>query len=571
MFSFFSHRNNLNPAPQTQDDYWLGKISPAHSYHALGEDYSVDIDVKQVLNARLVLFNKELAEELKLDLPDTETEIEAIVLKTFAWFKSDQQQAYLSDDDDNKSSFFASRYQDGDDKSVGSALGDGRALWTGEIITESETGCFHYADVVLKGTGVTPLAWFNHPRKTHNDGMASLPEAVYEYIYSLAAKASGIKVVGVLAVLELPFVREADNQKAAIIVRVGNHLRFAHYRYFSDNATQLEKIFEYGLKRDMGLSLAHVVNSKDAVDYLDLITHNLATDAAVYFDVHAVHGAPTFGNRTSCGGTIDVSTFVFPDAHHSHYSYMDGGTNLLGGDWGQTEQFFNLFSQLLASLKNSGFKYAADILPVEYFFRQFKLKFEAVLTHRWLTRLGLTDKEINLLSVDTKECFYSLVKSIYEAKGSRKIQFDEGKVLMAAFDPRKILSGTADCLENMDDAALLWNRLFKVQRNWATYTFADAKPYIKAYQKWIVMITKELQASNEVVSHWKQNSQKICLAERNEPGAEFFYGSERFFVVTEILQQISLSEVSWSRLSELAKNSLSKLADYGFAPHTKQG
>lgn len=564
MRSILFHHNYFNFFSKPKNDYFLSNISSEHSYHALGEDYFVNIEVKPVLNARLVLFNKELAAELRLDLPETDSEIEAVILKKFAWFKADQQQNHLSDDNEHNTTFFATRYQDAEDKSEGSALGDGRALWAGEIISESETGCFQYADVVLKGAGVTPLAWFNHPRKTHNDGMASMPEAVYEYIYSLAAKASGIKVVGVLAVIELPFVREADNEKAAIIVRVGNHLRFAHYRYFSDNRQQLEKIFEYGLKRDLGFPLDYLVNAEDVSRYLDVIVRNLATDAAVYFDVHAVHGAPTFGNRTSCGGTIDVSTFVFPDAHHSNYSYMDGGVNLLGGDWGQTEQFFNLFSLLQKSLKDSHFKYADEILPVEYFFRQFKLKFEDVLTNRWLVRLGLSDDEINRLSVDTKECFYSLVKSIYEAKGSRKIQFDSGKIIMAAFDPRNILSGTAECLEDIDDAHLLWVRLFKVRRNWATYTFSNAKPYIKAYQKWIIQIVNELQATAESFAIWKQNSQKIGLAERNEPGAEFFYGSERFVVATEILQQLGSAELSWAELSNAAKDSISHLVDSGF-------
>lgn len=135
---------------------------------------------------------------------------------------------------------------------------------------------------------------------------------------------------------------------------------------------------------------------------------------------------------------------------------------------------------------------------------------------------------------------------------------------MAAFEPRKILSGTADCLESIDDAALLWHRLFKVQRNWATYSFHDAKPYIKAYQKWLVRIVTELQTTTESIAVWRQNSQKIRLAERNEPGEEFFYGSERFSVMAEILQKISWNQVSWSELSVAAKDSISKLVDYGF-------
>ncbi len=50
----------------------------------------------------------------------------------------------------------------------------------------------------------------------------------------MAAETNGISAVGVLVVIELPFYHEVGNEKAAIVVRVSNHLRFAHYCYFLD-------------------------------------------------------------------------------------------------------------------------------------------------------------------------------------------------------------------------------------------------------------------------------------------------------------------------------------------------
>ena len=341
--------------PSHQKPVSLTKISKGkHSFCSLGPDYYTYTQVDNVPDSHLVLFNKDLALELNLDLPESDEELERLILENFAWFKYDKQNF-----DRTKSkitrTFISTRYQDSDDKSEGSALGDGRAIWVGEIINELESGKLQYFDVVLKGTGITELAWLNHPKENHKDGQVSLTEAVHEYIYSSAAKANGISAVGVLAVIELPFYREVDNEKAATVIRVGNHLRFAHYCYFSDNSGQLQKIFEYGLKRNMGLALEHSVSPKDVLNYLEFIVDNLATDAAVYFDVHAVHGSPTFGNITSCGGTIDFATFVFTDAHHSNYSYMPDGVNVLGGEWGQTEQFFNLFSLKFRSSKSHKF------------------------------------------------------------------------------------------------------------------------------------------------------------------------------------------------------------------------
>ncbi len=535
----------------------------SHSYYSLGSSYFIDTQVEHVPNAHLLLFNKDLARELNLDLPGSDEELERIIIENFAWFKYDDQNSDRIKSEITKT-FFSTRYQDSDDKSEGSALGDGRTIWVGEIVNELESGQVQYFDVVLKGTGTTELAWLNHPKESHKDGQLSLTEAVHEYIYSAAAKASGISTAGVLAVIELPFYRKVDNEKAAIVVRVGNHLRFAHYCYFADNSVQLQKLFEYGLKRDMGLTLAHSINAADVRNYLDFIVANLAFDAAIYFDVHAVHGSPTFGNITSCGRTIDFSTFIFIDAHHSNYSYMPDGVNLLGGVWGQTEQFFNLFRNLIETLKKSCFVYEAEIKSVEFFLESFNEKFEQVVTCRWLRRIGLSEQEINSLSIDTKEFFYEILKLIYELKGTKKIKFNQGKLYMAAFEPRNVLSATAQYIENFDDITIIWERLFKVNRKWGTFKLADAKPYIKVYQNSIIKIVNELKPSKEVLAVWQQRSKAIRLSERNEPGGDLFYGSERFLVSEEILRQINLGNLSWHNFSEMAEISISKLADHGF-------
>jgi uncharacterized protein YdiU (UPF0061 family) len=557
----FSLIFSKNPAPGPQRS--LSKISNGnHSYRSLGPDYYIDIPVENVSGARLVLFNRDLAQELNLNLPQCDEELERMVLENFAWFKCADPQNGPITRNKNVKTYFATRYQDSDDKSEGNALGDGRAIWVGEIVSEPRPGRFRYLDVVLKGTGVTPLAWFSHVRQSHKDGMASMTEAVHEYIYSAAARKNGINTAGVLAVIELPFCREIDNGKAAIIVRVGNHLRFAHFLYFSDSPALLEKIFEYALKRDMEFSLDHPVATEDVRKYLDLIVTKLAENAAAFFDTHAVHGSPTFGNKTSCGGCIDLATFVFSDAHHVNYSYMPNGENLLGGENGQTEQFFNLFSHLVEILKKSGFEYQTEILPVEYFHRQFRNKFEEVLTYRWLKRVGLSDQEIDALSMTVKERFYEIVKSIYEATGSKRIRLNKGKVYMAAFKPRKILSGTADCFESFDDIASVWEKLFKVNRKWGTYKLSDAKPYIVEYQKSIIGIFNDLEASKDTVAAWKRRSKEIKLSDRHEPGADFHYDSERFLASEEVLHLIRLGHASWRKISQIAETSTIRFVDY---------
>jgi uncharacterized protein YdiU (UPF0061 family) len=536
-----------------------------HSYKSLGPDFYVDVPVERVSGARLVLFNRDLAKQLDVQLPESDTDIEKFILEQFAWFKKDDDQTFDKEPKKESRAFFATRYQDSDDKSAGSALGDGRALWVGELVNKTSQGAFLYYDVVVKGTGVTPLAWLNHTKKNHRDGRAGMTEAVHEFIYSLAAIENGIDAVGALAVIELPFYRDGQGEKAAIIVRVGNHMRFAHYRYFSNQPAQLEKIFEYGLKRDLHLSLDHHITPDDVRNYLDLIVINSAKDAAKYYDLHAVHGSPTFGNRTSNGGSIDLSTFVYLDAHHGKYSYMSGGANSLGGEWGQKEQFFNLFSSLTDFLRGSHFKYTGEIAPTEYYLRKFNDTFEQKLTYQWLKRLGLAESEMALLSINAKEQFYDIMRSIYELEGSQKFKINTGSTQMAAFEPRKILAQTAQSLDSFNEIDLIWEKLFKVGRSWGSLGFSEAKPFINQYLKSVKEIMGELNATRHTITEWQHRSHRIQLADRKEPGGDFFYGSERFAYSEDILTQIQEGKDHWRSISDNAVSSAAKLVDKGLS------
>ncbi|MGR9037622.1 MAG: hypothetical protein ACU83O_13715 [Gammaproteobacteria bacterium] len=203
-----------------------------------------------------------------------------------------------------------------------------------------------------------------------------------------------------------------------------------------------------------------------------------------------------------------------------------------------------------------------EILPVEYFHRQFRNKLEEVLTYRWLKRVGLSDQEIDTLSNTAKERFYEIVKSIYEATRSKRIRLNKGNVYMAAFEPRKILSGTADCFESLDAIISIWVKLFKVNRKWGTYTLSDAKPYIVEYRKSIMGIFNDLKASKDTVAAWKRRSQEIKLSERHEPGADFFYDSERFLASEEVMHQIRQGNASWHKISQIAETSILRFVDH---------
>ena len=245
----------------------------------------------------------------------------------------------------------ATRYLDSKEKKPGEALGDGHAVWSGEIINTLPDGKLAYIDIILKGIGQTPLAWTNHDNPEHSDGLQTTNEAVHSYLMSEINWRNNLDSTIDLAVIEIPIKkiekRSGEFTKCAITVRVGAQTRLAHLSYWADDYPHFKKIRDFVVKRDLGLKLDFEISTKHIQEYLEKLTDNLADEVARYFDLNAVHGSPTMGNRTTRGSTIDLGTFRYLDAHHIDYRYLVQKLSL-GGEFGQVQQFKN-YLDVLAS------------------------------------------------------------------------------------------------------------------------------------------------------------------------------------------------------------------------------
>src|SRR5690606_28387185 len=156
------------------------------------------------------------------------------------------------------------------------------------------------------------------------------------------------------------------------------------------------------------------------------------------------------------------------------YSYMPGNKYFLGGRWGQHEQLFTLFSDLMKLICKSQFKYANEISSERLFWEKFRDTMDRTLTHRWLKRLGLAESEISALSGDAKNRCHNIVKANYEAQGTKKIKHNRRRSVIAAFEPRKVLSRTAQHLDKFNDINFIWENLFRVHRNWGSLNRSQA-------------------------------------------------------------------------------------------------
>ncbi len=509
---------------------WEKAGSGEHSIRSLGSDFWVEVPARRAEGSRVILFNHALAKRIGLDISGSQEDLERRILEHFAWVVAKPGESF-----DKK--FVATRYQDSGSKKAGEALGDGRAFWLGELQIPMKDGTILYVDFSSKGVGQTPLAWLNHSDPLHKDGLQSMEEAVHSFAMSEINLRNGLDTVGDLAVIELPFVKMDKNTKqtakAAITVRVGNQTRIAHYRYFADNKAQFRKIFEYCVKRDLGLPLEAKVGPEHVEKYLDLFSTNIGEEAARYYDLHAVHASPTAGNRTTRGATIDLGTFRYLDAHHGEYTYLFDKLKLQG----QTHQLRGYVQNIHSYAAQAGYMLPAKQTAASSL-AKFDFAFEKELTKLSLRRVGLDDESIAKLSPALKRNFLAAVKNMYETLGTEAVKLGGDRfVKAAAYEPREILRKAIFFHANRKNAKSSffgwvtydqeWSELFKSSRPWAKPNASLMKKHANEFGATIQAIFDTIRPNFEQLAEWKARAETLGAQARPSVGRKFYEDFEK--------------------------------------------
>jgi len=447
LFVFFSF------SPSSSFAIFGKSFSQQHSFKKLGPQFYVPVQVEKISGSKLILFNDEAAKDLGLEFPEDPQELEKEILEQFSVFISKSKEP-------RNKELFSTYYQDSATKNVGDALGDGRAAWVGEIQKVGQSGRKYSIDVVLKGIGVTPLAWTNNENESHRDGLQNLSEAIYSYLMSKANYRNQLDTTVDLAVILLPeeyknykFTKIFKNriERVAITLRVGNQTRMGHFRYFQDSPELFKKIFEYCLRRDMGLAADAPVQKKQFFNYIKQFSVNIAEEAARYYDLHGVHGSTTAGNRTTRGSTIDMSTWRYLDAYHQDFSYLKD--KLLVKQ--QTIEMKNYIKDLFEYINTSEYYLNLGLTQNELSVlaenanQVFDSIFQQTLTRLFLARIGLGNQQfMEILETtypDLLKRFYDASKALFEFSSSKTAILEGQKnVKPALFEPRKIFQMTRE-------------------------------------------------------------------------------------------------------------------------------
>ncbi|CAM4072348.1 protein adenylyltransferase SelO [Roseateles saccharophilus] len=181
-------------------------------------------------------------------------------------------------------------------------LGDGRALWLGEVDTPAGP-----QELQLKGGGLTPYS-------RRGDGRAVLRSSIREFLCSEAMAALGVPTTRALCITgsRLPVIRESV-ETAAIVTRVApSFVRFGHFEHFAHHQ-QLD-----ALRRLADWFIAHHAPEcadapEPAVALLRKVALQTADLMAHWQSIGFCHGVMNTDNMSMLGLTLDYGPFGFMD------------------------------------------------------------------------------------------------------------------------------------------------------------------------------------------------------------------------------------------------------------------
>jgi len=183
-------------------------------------------------------------------------------------------------------------------------LGDGRALWLGEIDTQSGP-----MELQLKGSGPTPFSRMG-------DGRAVLRSSIREFLCSEAMHGLGIPTTRALCITgsSLP-VRRETIETAAVVTRVApSFIRFGHFEHFAqhDEPSALKQLADFVIEH-------HYPECRNTpqpyVAMLGIAARRTAELLAQWQAVGFCHGVMNTDNMSILGLTLDYGPFGFLDSY----------------------------------------------------------------------------------------------------------------------------------------------------------------------------------------------------------------------------------------------------------------
>ena len=224
------------------------------------------------------------------------------------WLGSDAALVLLAGNSENAAEFHASAYSGHQFGHWAGQLGDGRALYLGQIDTLQGV-----QEIQLKGAGRTPYS-------RGGDGRAVLRSTVREYLASIAMQGLGIPTTAALAIVGSPYpVYREEAETAAVLTRSApSFIRFGHFEHFAAHAARtgdsllLQTLVDTTIARYYPDCLGA---DQPVLAWLGQVVQRSAELVAAWQAVGFCHGVMNTDNMSILGLTLDYGPYQWLDAY----------------------------------------------------------------------------------------------------------------------------------------------------------------------------------------------------------------------------------------------------------------
>ena len=266
------------------------KINFDNSFAQAMGGFYVPWEAAEVTAPTLLLFNRDLAEELGLDAAALESETGTAIFSGQSVPKGATPIAQV--------------YAGHQFGHLSPQLGDGRALLLGEVVDANG----NRRDIQLKGSGPTPFS-------RNGDGLSALGPVLREYLMGEAMHALGIPTTRALAAVTTgDLVYRETKLPGGILTRVAaSHIRVGTFEFFAARNEQdkVKQLADYAIDR-------HYPHVREANNpyfaFFEEVVRAQAQLIAKWMNIGFIHGVMNTDNMTISGETIDYGPCAFMDA-----------------------------------------------------------------------------------------------------------------------------------------------------------------------------------------------------------------------------------------------------------------
>src|SRR6218665_2716952 len=197
-------------------------------------------------------------------------------------------------------------------------LGDGRAIYAGEILHEEKQ-----TEIQWKGAGATPYS-------RHADGRAVLRSSIREYLMSEAmfhlgtptTRALSLSKTGEDVIRDIQYSGNPQKEQGAVVVRTAeSFLRFGHFELLSakNQIDLLKDLADYTID-NFYPEISSENNPNKYLDWFQAICDRTLKMIIDWYRVGFVHGVMNTDNMSILGLTIDYGTFSMMDGYDLEFT-----------------------------------------------------------------------------------------------------------------------------------------------------------------------------------------------------------------------------------------------------------